>query len=94
MEAPYTIEELKNMSVKDVLALPKKCPRLRPYCLIGLHIDEVRSSMNEWSKHIGKKVEMLISGQGCLIDFKKLYYFCVVNEDGIMTDVCYAFDNE
>lgn len=50
MEAPYTKEELRAMTDQQILALPKKCPRLHPYCLIGLHIDEARKRMEEWSK--------------------------------------------
>lgn len=92
METPYTKEELRAMSVKELLALPKKCPRLHPYCLIGLHIDEVRNRMKEWSKNIGFYVEMLTSGQICLMDINTTYYYCEVDENGIMTDVRDLFD--
>ena len=92
METPYTKEELRAMSAKELLALPKKCPRLHPYCLIGLHIDEVRNRMKEWSKNIGFYVEMLTSGQICLMDINTTYYYCEVDENGIMTDVRDLFD--
>jgi len=92
MEAPYTKEELRAMSDNELLSLPHKCPRLHPYCLIGLHIDEVRKRMEEWSKNIGFKVEMLTSGQGCLMDINVTYFYCDVDEKGNMTDVNNAFD--
>lgn len=92
MEAPYTKEELRAMTDKQKLALPKKCPRLHPYCLIGLHIDDAKTRMDEWSKNIGFKVEMLTSGQGCLMDINVTYFYCDVDEKGIMTDVNNAFD--
>lgn len=92
MEAPYTKEELRAMSVQELLALPKKCPRLHPYCLIGLHIDDARNRMKEWCKNIGNRAEMLTSGQGCLMDINITYYYCDIDEKGIMTDVRDAFD--
>ena len=92
METPYTKEELRAMSAKELLALPKKCPRLHPYCLIGLHFDEVRNRMKEWSKNIGNRTQMLTSGEGCLMDINTIYYYCELDEKGIMTDVRDLFD--
>lgn len=94
MEAPYTIEELRSMTPKEFLALPKKCPRLHPYCLIGLHIDDARNRMKEWTKYIGNRVEMLSTDQGCLLDINTTYYICEVDENSIMTDVHNAFEGE
>ena len=91
MEAPYTKKELREMTVKEILELPEKCPRLYPYCLIGLHIDDVRNHMNDWCKNIGCKTEILISGQGCLMDINTTYYCCKLDENNIMTDVYKAF---
>lgn len=45
---------------------------------------------NAWKnglKNIGFKVEMLTSGQGCLMDINVTYFYCDVDEKGIMTDV-------
>lgn len=92
MEAPYTKEELRAMSDKEVLALPKKCPRLHPYCLIGLHIDEVRNRMDEWGKQIGMKSVMMINGDACYMDPNVKYWYCEIDENGIMTDVRDAFE--
>lgn len=93
MEAPYTKEELRAMTAKQILALPEKCPRLYPYCLIGLHIDDARDHMNEWCKHIGNKAEILTSGQGCLMDINTTYYYCELDENNIMTDVRNVFED-
>jgi hypothetical protein len=92
MEAPYTKEEFTTMSVKELLSLPKKCTRLHPYCLIGLHIDDARNRMKEWCKNIGNRAVMLTSGQICLMDIDTNYYYCELNENSIMTDVRNAFD--
>jgi hypothetical protein len=91
MEAPYTKEELLAMTTKEFLELPEKCPRLYPYCLIGLHIDVVRSRMHDWCKNIGNKAEILNSGQGCLMDINTTYYYCEQDENNIMTDVYEAY---
>ena len=91
MEAPYTKEELRAMTNKELLELPKKCPRLYPYCLIGLHIDDVRSRMLDWCKNIGYKAEILNSSQGCLMDINTIYYCCKLDKNNIMTDVYKAF---
>lgn len=91
MEAPYTKEELQAMTEKELLELPEKCPRLYPYCLIGLHIDVVRSRMHDWCKNIGNKAEILNSGQGCLMDINTTYYYCEQDENNIMTDVYEAY---
>ena len=92
MEAPYTKEELISMTVKEILALPKKCPRLHPYCLIGLHIDDARNRMKEWCKTMGIKAVLLTSGQGCLGDINTSYYYYELDEKDIMTDVRDFFD--
>ena len=92
MEPPYTKEELRAMSAEELLSLPKKCPRLYPYCLIGLHIDDVCNRMKEWCKITGNRAEMLTSGQGCLMDINVAYYYCELDEKGIMTDVRNAFE--
>jgi hypothetical protein len=34
MEAPYTKEELMSMSAEEIFKIPKKSPRLYPYCLV------------------------------------------------------------
>jgi hypothetical protein len=89
--APYTKKELRAMTAKEILELPEKCPRLYPYCLIGLHIDDIRNHMDDWCKNIGSKIEILTSGQGCLMDINTTYYCCELDENNIMTDVYKAF---
>jgi len=91
MEAPYTKEELRAMTDKELLELPEKCSRLYPYCLIGLNIDDVRRRMDEWCKNIGCKAKILTSGQGCFMDITTTYYYCVLDENNIMIDVYNAF---
>ena len=92
MEAPYTKEELMSMSNEEILKIPKKSPRLHPYCLVGLHIDEVRKRMNKW---IPGRVEILISGKdGCAMDFNTVYYYCEVDENNIMKEVFPAFQDD
>ena len=91
MEAPYTKEELIAMTTKELLELPEKCPRLYPYCLIGLHIDVVRSRMDEWCKNMGYKAELLTSGQGCIMNMMTTYYYCKLDENNIMIDVNNVF---
>jgi hypothetical protein len=71
------------MSIKEILALPEKCPRLHPYCLIGLHIDKVRTRMAEWSYNIVR----LTSGQGHFMDFDIIYYYATLDKNNIMIDV-------
>ena len=89
MEAPYTKEELRGMPDEELLKIPKKSPRLHPYCLIGLHIDEVRQRMKEWNPN----AKILISGKdGCAMSFNTVYYYCTVDENDIMSDVFPAFD--
>ena len=93
MEEPYTKEDLKAMSDKEFLELPKKCSRLHPYCLVGLHIDEVRNRMKEWVKDISIKVELLIVNKdACLMDMNTSYYYCVLDENDIMIDVFNPFE--
>lgn len=94
MEAPYTKEELRAMSDNELLSLPHKCPRLHPYCLIGLHIDEARNRMDEWCKQMGITALMMTDGEGCLMDPRVSYWYCKVDEKSIMTDVNPAFDRE
>jgi hypothetical protein len=48
MDAPYTKEELRTLSVEELCKIPKNSPRLYPYCLVGLHIDEVRQRVKKW----------------------------------------------
>lgn len=91
MEAPYTKEELRTMTTKEILNLPEKSHRLYPYCLIGLHIDDVRSRMDDWCKNIGNKAEILTSCQSYLMDINTTYYCCELDENNIMTDVYKAF---
>lgn len=87
MEAHYTKEELRAMTDKQITTLLKKCSGLHPYCLIGLHIVDVRNRMKEWSKSIGNRVEMFSPGEGCLMDINTIYYNCEIDENGIMIDV-------
>jgi hypothetical protein len=90
MEAPYTKKELIAMSAEEIFKIPKKSPRLYPYCLVGLHIDEVRQRVKEW---FPIKVEILISGKdGCAMDFNTVYYYCEVDENNMMKKVFPAFD--
>lgn len=35
---------------------------------------------------------MLTSGEGCLMDINTIYYYCELDEKGIMTDVRDLFD--
>ncbi len=90
MEAPYTKKELIAMSAEEIFKIPKNSPRLYPYCLVGLHIDEVRQRVKEW---FPIKVEILISDKdGCAMDFNTVYYYCEVDENNIMKKVFPAFD--
>ncbi len=92
MEAPYTKEELRTMPTEELLKIPRKSPRLHPYCLVGLHIDEVRQRVKEW---FPIKVEILISGKdGCAMDFNTVYYYCEVDENNIMLKVFPAFQDD
>ena len=92
MEPPYTKEELLAMSDEEILKIPIKTPRLHPYCLVGLHIDEVRHRVKEW---FPVKVEILISGKdGCAMDFNTVYYYCNVDENNIMKEVFPAFHDD
>ena len=68
MDLPYTKEELRAMTTEEIFKLPKKCKRLYPYCLIGLHIDDVKNRMDVWCKNIGFKAKILTSGECCLMD--------------------------
>ena len=87
MKVPYTKEELRAMTCKEIMALPKKCPRLHPYCLIGQHIDDVRKRMDEWSKNIGCNFEILTPKQCCSLNASISYYWCDLDENNIMIDV-------
>ena len=89
MEHPYTKEELMAMSDEEIIRIPMRSKRLHPYCLVGLHIDEVRQRMKEWMQG---KVEILISGKDvCLMDYNTVYYYCNVDENNIMIEVFPVF---
>jgi hypothetical protein len=89
MEAHYTKEELRAMPDEELLKIPRKSPRLHPYCLVGLHIDEVRQRMKEWNPN----AKILISGKdGCTMSFNTVYYYCEVDEHNVMKKVVPAFD--
>jgi hypothetical protein len=91
MGVPYTKEEIRAMTTKEILELPEKCPRLYPYCLIGLHIDDVRNRMDDWCKIIGCNIKIIISGQCCLMDINTTHYYCELDKNNIMTDVYEIF---
>ncbi len=89
METPYTKEELRVMPDEELLKIPIKSSRLHPYCLVGLHINEVRQRMKEWNPNS----KILISGKdGCAMSFNTVYYYCTVDENDIMSDVFPEFD--
>lgn len=89
MEVPYTKEELRAMPDEELLKIPRKSPRLHPYCLVGLHIDEVRQCMKEWNPN----AKILISGKdGCAMSFNIVYYYCEVDDNNVMKKVFPAFD--
>jgi hypothetical protein len=89
MEVPYTKEELRAMPDEELLKIPRKSQRLHPYCLVGLHIDEVRQHMKQWNPN----AKILISGKdGCAMDFNTVYYYCEVDENNIMKKVFPAID--
>jgi hypothetical protein len=88
----YTKEELKLMTTEEILSLPKKCSRLHPYCLIGLHIDEVKIRMTEWCKDFGPMICLVQEGEGCGMNFNTTYYYYVLNKNNIMIDIYDAFD--
>ena len=89
MEVPYTKEELRTMPDEELLKIPRKSPRLHPYCLVGLHIDEVRQRMKVWNPNA--KI-LICDKDGCAMDFNTVYYYCEVDENNVMNKVFPAFD--
>lgn len=88
-EVPYTKEELRAMPDEELLKIPRKSLRLHPYCLVGLHIDEVRQRMKQWNPN----AKILISGKdGCAMSFNIVYYYCEVDDNNVMKKVFPAFD--
>jgi hypothetical protein len=88
MEDPYTKEKLKSMTNEELLKI-KNSIRLHPYCLVGLHIDEVRQRMNLWNPN--SKI-IIYDKDGCTMSFNTDYYYCKVDKHNIMTKVFPAFE--
>ena len=87
IETPYTMKELESMTTEQLLQLPKKCPRLYPYCLIGLPIDYARKRMDDWCKPNGINAQLLTPGQGCSMNVSINYYWCELDEHNIVCDI-------
>lgn len=89
-DQPYTKEELDAMTAEECLAIPKKSPRLHPYCLVGLSVDEVKTKFKEW---FGDRAVLVFDGEAFEMVVSKTYYLGVVDEDGKVTDFKEIYDN-
>jgi hypothetical protein len=86
---PFTHEELESFTNEQINELLKsKSPRLYPYCLIGLPLDEARIKLSDWWKGRCDNVELLVSGKEMDMGyFHKMTWFCCVDENNIITNI-------
>jgi len=85
MSAPYTREDLNNMSDETLIELMKtKSRRLYPYCLIGENFDIAKVKAKEWSKSI----QLINTKYDAFIMEHHIEYFAAeIDENNIITDL-------
>ena len=82
-----TKEEMNALPVATLIELFRmKSPRLHPFCLIGLPIDEARERMRVWTDN-SPWVHLLVAGKDvATMDPRETHWFCKLDENGCIVD--------
>lgn len=92
MEDAYTKEQINSIPIEELLTLFRaKSRKLYPYCLLGLHIDQVKKYMNE--RLAPDKVVILIDGESFLMESNTHYWYSKVDQNNMMIDIWSPFYN-